>query len=57
MEILVILISCLIGLFLGVSIGVQLVTKHLIINNRLTFVEAQWYYSIRNLIKIIKDEI
>lgn len=44
------------GIFIGLSVGVRIITEHLIKNNRLTENEASFYYSLRNLIKIIKDE-
>jgi hypothetical protein len=57
MDIIIItIVLFLCGMGIGLSIGVQLVTKHLVANNRLTPVEASWYYSISNLIKIYKEQ-
>jgi len=50
------LLIFLCGIFIGLSVGVRIITEHLIKNNRLTENEASFYYSLRNLIKIIKDE-
>lgn len=44
------------GIFIGLSVGVRIVTEHLVKNNRLTKNEASFYYSLRNLIQIMKDE-
>ena len=48
-TILITLIVFLCGIFFGASVGIQLVTSHLIQYNRLTASEASYYYSLKNL--------
>ena len=54
-HIILTIITLICGIFIGVSCGVRTVTKHLIQNNRLTRIEAEYYYSLSNLIKIFKS--
>jgi len=49
------IIIFLCGIFIGLSVGVRVVTEHLIKNNRLTESEASFYYSLKNLINIAKQ--
>lgn len=55
MSIILTILVFVVGLFLGISAGVHAVTEHLIRNNRLTVIEANYYYSLRNLIKLWID--
>ena len=54
-TVIITIIIFLCGIFIGLSVGVRAVTGHLMQNNRLTESEAAYYYSLKNLINIIKQ--
>ena len=44
------------GIFMGLSCGIHLITEHMMQYNRLTKSEAAYYYSLRNLWHIFRNE-